>query len=369
MALEPLGLSGYPEEGLTLGARKPRPGVAIKLARGMMARPGMPPKARPGLPGVKARMLKRQNLSTVNRFMKMKRNPLVPVGIGSSPDEMQGLYASEYALQEDGGIGKFSLKKVFKGAKKLTIAKVATAPVKFVAPKLAKKIEKQATSAFRVTRGAVGFTKGLSAGELKKAKLARKVGVAVIGIATAVVGGPFIMAGVQSAVGGAGSLAGSILSKVGGGILSGASKLAGVSVQSLTGVLTSVNKARALAGYPPLSANEIARRAKRKGKKPGQTDEQFMQEVAQESAQVMDGGGPEAEAMKQEAMGEQTEVNDAVVNAGADPTGKTPAPAEPGVGEFAEEVPEKGMSTQKMALIGGGVVVGLTALYLLTKKK
>jgi hypothetical protein len=115
----------------------------------------------------------------------------------------------------------------------------------------AKKIfGKKVMSATRVARGSIGFKKGLTAGELKKAKVMRKVLVAGALVAGAAVGGSAIYGAVKAAKVGATAAKG--LSRV--NALRKSLGFSPLSAVDLAGKLRKRAQARAAAGLPPESS-------------------------------------------------------------------------------------------------------------------
>jgi hypothetical protein len=113
-------------------------------------------------------------------------------------------------------------------------------------------VGKKGTGAFRVVRGAAGFKKGLTTGELKKAKKLRKVVVAGALVAGAVVGGSAIYGAVKAAKVGATAAKG--LSRV--NALRKSLGFSPLSPADLAGKLAARKRARAAAGLPPESASQ-----------------------------------------------------------------------------------------------------------------
>jgi len=195
---------------------------------------------------------------------------------------------SEYEVFEDDGLGKSLLQKVVKAVSKTAkavvtapmkvVAKVVSAPVSLVSKKAGVSMAKGIVSASKVYRGAVGFKKGLTAGELKGAATLRKVVV------------------------GAGAAAGALV--LGPVALAGAGKFLGMGTAALPKLTKSIEffkLIRKTAGLPPVTAETAAKLMGEQAKEQGVPAEQLasgdipqsvLTSAASEAAKMYPAGSP-----------------------------------------------------------------------------
>lgn len=189
------------------------------------ARRRQPPLSLARMPRVAARVQRYAGKAPPLRFSPLKRQQL----------RMQGMNDVQIEALE-----KFSLKKAIKKvsttAKRIVKApsKLITAPLKTVVravagKKAAEKVATKVTGVLKVARGTVGFKKGLSSSQLKKAGVVRKIGVGVVAAVGAVLAAPIVLpmlasAG-SSALGVAGSVVSATFGKVGSFLGLGGQKL------------------------------------------------------------------------------------------------------------------------------------------------